>query len=47
MPLKPYKTIAIKQETYDRLMAEKTHPRDSMDMLVIRLLDNKRVEGTK
>ncbi len=44
MPTKKsgYKAIAIKQETYDRLINTKTHPRDSMDMLIMRLLENKK-----
>lgn len=34
------KNITVKEGTYVRLLRRKTHPRDSMDMVIVRLLDN-------
>lgn len=37
-----YKSLVVKADTYNRVLATKTHPRDTIDMLVTRLLDNQK-----
>lgn len=40
-----YKNVSVKLETYERLFRRKEHPKESMDSVILRLLDGEKKGG--